>query len=422
MKGYDNKFDDVQIDVRGMANKTNFNFHKLNIPFLKNNEPVLIGLDVGYSSTKVVSNLGYHIFPSLVTPIEKQDEDKYTSFPKKTTLLYRDNNVTRKTWLVGDIIIEGIQEKLDNQDFLYGSNRIGTDENLVLNRVGLALALLKEDKSFIKNPEVRITVGLPAQYFSHENEYKSQLIGYHNFELFINGEWVEIKVDIPADDLNVMSQPMGTLFSLALNRQGQIIDEKLISSARLVIFDGGFGTVDTYVLTNGTTGKCKTWEKQGMRTVYERTLYQCEEETGRNLGFNRLNFILAKPEAERVVRYNGKNKWFVDPTVKTNIDIIAEDNIKSINKTYNYLNDVDLFIMTGGTGKVLYPYFKLALNIPMRLAEKTDSKYPEENFDSVFSICVGFFNHSALKYRTEINYDNYEEVIEADNEAAVTNI
>jgi hypothetical protein len=415
-------FDDLSINVSDMAVTTEYNFHKLDIPFIDLSTVFLVGVDVGFSSVKVYSVYGRHKFPSLVYPIEAEDIKKVL-FKKDTFIAYRDKDKTGKTWLVGDVISETKHEKIADEYKLFTEKRVGSDENIVLNRVGIALSLMQKPGKFKRDAEIKIAVGLPEEYDLYASTLIDQLSGYHEFELQIgkNEEWIPVSFIIREENIDVLSQPFGTLLSIAVNRKGEIIDEYLLQRAKCCVCDSGFLTSDTFILQGGMVGDCITWENRAMKAIYEKLLDKCKAATNRDLGLHQINNYLMQPKEKRYISYGRGGSWQIDPVLNELIDQFAKENIKELSTFYDNFNEIDLMIMTGGTSKLYYPYFIVGLpNLEIRIAEKHDSKKDYENFNCVFANCVGFFNYVIMKYRAEINFtEPKEEII---NEAAATEI
>ncbi|QUH22083.1 ParM/StbA family protein [Alkaliphilus sp. B6464] len=392
------------INVGGMAAETEYNFRNLNIPFITDiREMMPIGLDVGFSATKIFSMFGYHKYPSVVRKIRKRDLDNI-KYSDDCYILYKTSD--RDIWLVGHAVINRTFDQLTNEDTLYTENRLNSEENLVLNRVGIALALMKDDFSFVKNPAIRLCVGLPEkQVDSHADSYIDLLMGHHEFEIKIGSrDWQKIKVDVEEENISVLSQPFGTLLSLASDRKGKIINENLLKKDRTLIYDGGFGTIDTFLIENGNIVNSTTDPTLAMKDIFNEARDTIAEKTDIMLQLHQFNYYLSKDQGERFIWYNGNQKYDLDPDIKLSTINFAEDNIKMLNQQYRGFNNVDSIIVTGGTGKVFFPFFQLNIPKNIQLAEVKDSTDKNEDFDCVYANSVGFFNYIIINYRDEIGY------------------
>ena len=397
---------DLDFNINDMAVNTEYNFHSLDVPFVDTGEIFPIGLDVGFSAVKTYSMHGHHKFPSLITPVSEEELAKVL-FRNNSTIAYRDKNITNKIWLIGEIVSESTGSRIaEDEDKLYTDQRVGSKENIILNRMGIALSLMNKKGIIKKNAEIRMAVGLPDRSSDLIKKYKEQLSGYHEFEIQLgrSEKWIPISFVIKKENIDVLSQPFGTLLSIALNRQGKVIDKELLEQKRSLIFDGGFGTIDTFVLQSGRVGKCLTWKTRAMKSIYEKLIKICLDQIDRKIGLHQINRFLSLPKEERSIK-SGVVTWHFDADLNNLIKDMAKENITELLTSYDTFNDIDILIMTGGTSKVLYPYFVVGItNLEIKIAELKDAENPEENFNCVYANAVGFFNYVLMKYRLEINY------------------
>ena len=126
--------------LQDYAAKTKFNKHRIEIPFLNEEGIIPIGIDIGYSSTKVYSIFGSFMFPSL--PIRAQQIPLSQS---EKDIMYKD--MEGNVWLVGELALKNLDMmRIQAQPrILYSRRRINSEEFLVLLRVGLFLGLIEDD-------------------------------------------------------------------------------------------------------------------------------------------------------------------------------------------------------------------------------------------------------------------------------------
>ncbi|WP_066637930.1 ParM/StbA family protein [Desulfolucanica intricata] len=391
-------------DIQDFAVSTTFNFHNINLPFISS-ELVPIGLDIGYSSTKIYSIFGQHIFPSF--PVRVHEDS--TIFDRDTNIKYKDEK--GNIWYIGDLARNTIEsgKALYQDETLYGRARINSEEYLVLLRTGLYFGLLQEDYTIAKNVTLKIKTGLPDQYIrSDRKTLKQRFIGHHHFSIKVGSNpWTNVTFDIREEDITVLSQPFGTLWSLAGNRRGEVIDNDLLDSKNVLIFDGGFHTIDTYYNMIGAKGTSSTWLHLAMHEIYRRTtdniLYGTHEE--RDVRIYELdNYIKSKRPGE--VPYGKKQYYSFTKDFFKNLEDVAGEAISQLDLTYNNLNDVDVLICTGGTGKVFYPIFKKYYSLDVLLAERINEANQIENFNTIFSNVVGFFNCLIAEIHMDSDYNN----------------
>lgn len=401
-------YNEANVNISDYAAKTQFNFHSIDIPIVEKNNLIPIGLDIGYSATKVYSIYGKHIFPSFLMRFPNE----YIINIKDTDILYR--NEQGEIWGIGNVARERVlQDGIPIQSKkLYGRQRIDSPEFLVLIRVGLFLGLAKKDldHTFLmeKERKIKIRTGLPVDYFMTDSEnLESKFIGHHRYEVKIGTrDWVKVDLDITEDDITVITQPFGTLWSLIADFQGKLINEKLLGR-NVLIYDGGQHTTDTHFNQKGAIGESTTWTDISMVSIINKVKKAVFENTGGKGDFKEYAFDgLITDEIEPcTVRYNNRGSIqlydFTRDVLKATEEV-AKYAISELNIVYNYLADFHALICTGGVGKLFYPYFKNEYShLDVILAEKSDATNPAENFDTVLANVVGYFKSLLFEMAVE---------------------
>ena len=172
-----------------------------------------IGLDIGYSATKLVSSGGIEIFPSIVgTP----DISRFSFNKSNNTIIGWDD----KSWLVGTSALEQSRmlKRREDRDW------ITTPEYKTLFYSALA-------KLPVGN--INLVTGLPIAFYNDAEKLLNLVNGKHNFT--VNGAEVEYNVE----NVDVIPQPFGSLFSVVLSRKGKVKDSKLAEGVVGVVDCGG---------------------------------------------------------------------------------------------------------------------------------------------------------------------------------------
>lgn len=349
----------VNTNISEFAPKTEFLFYdkSIEVAFLKGKDIIPIGLDIGYSSTKVCSIFGKHIFPSF--PIRMAEDS--TVFDKETNIKYKDEN--GDLWYVGDLAYNTLEsgKSLYQENILYSKSRIRSEEYLVLLRVGLFLGLLTKDFNIPKKFTLKVKTGLPDQYMMDDRTtLKERFIGHHHYSVKIGSHnWTTVSFDIDEDDISVISQPFGTLWSIAANIHGDIVNSDLFDSTNVLIFDGGYHTVDTYFNKAGSKGTSSTWTNIAMNEIYKKTRRKIYEGTHENKYMRQYEIVkYLKSSRPGEVPYSNKQWYAFDKDLIENTEEVAREAIRQLMVTYENLDDVDVIVCTGGTGKAFYPIFK----------------------------------------------------------------
>lgn len=371
-------------ELKNYTSKTTFKFHDLKIPFLRDSDEEPVAVDVGYGGVKVFSANGMHTFPSVLFMVKKDN----TLLSTSTDIKYIDED--GNLWYIGDRARDSLESgsrKIDLDEF-YSEKRLETEEFLILIRTAIYLGLCKKGFQFsLGNKKIRLCTGLPEEDVEKlGNKLRKIIAGHHHFKISIGGrEFEKINFDIEEDNIEILSQPQGTIYSMAFDLNGNIPREDLIIDKNVLVLDGGMYTFDTYLNNRAAQGTSKTWEQFAMHQVYLRLRDIIQEKTGR---------FINEIDIEKyimdgcLIKYNGQRYYFGDDYINT-VKEIATDLIKKLKRTYNNFNDIDTVIITGGTGKVFYPYLKSIPVDEIMLAESQDDTLGY--FDAVFSNCVGFF-------------------------------
>ncbi len=379
------------INLKDFPVKTFSEFHDIKIPLLDELDILPVAIDLGYGGVKVYGMYGRHIFPSL--PIEVGNDTTYMD--DDLHIKYKDEYGS--VWYIGERArqsIEGNESNVDKQ--LYKKNRIRTPEYKVLMRVAVFFGLLKDKATLVKNKKIKISTGLPEEYVEQDSTIlRDAFKGHHHFEIAVGkGNWVKVSFDVDSDDIEVLSQPFGTIFSMAFNKYGKLINPELITSKNVLVFDGGFHSIDTYLSKIGDRGTSCTWVNYAMYDIYQKTCDDILNNTKpkKKVHVYELDKYINHPTKSGLVTYGATNQTYsFEADFAKNLKNTALGIIRKLFNEYNDFNDIDIVISTGGTGKAFYPYMKEEIYTEVVLAEKTDESNPADNFDTVFSNVIGFF-------------------------------
>lgn len=311
-----------------------------------------IAIDLGYSGVKYFSSFGYGIFPSYAKQTTSNAES-FGTLPKEH-IMYKDLS-NNEIWLVGNSAqkMVDLRDTNDSESTLYGRERYYSPMFTVLARCGLGLSLSGYTQNDIRNKTIFIQTGLPPKYRSDSSTLKEVLSGTHEFALKIgDGSWQEFHFQIDPANIDVMAQPMGTIFSVAFDNQGRLTEEaNKIFTKNLLIFDPGFGTLDLFSIQNNMIGCTETFSDLGMRQVFENTVDQINRTYEQELTVASLQkfletglFRLQKRENGRMIT---KDIPFGDILAKANNEVC----LKALTKLQDVFNlaEYDYLILTGGT-------------------------------------------------------------------------
>jgi plasmid segregation protein ParM len=230
-----------------------------------------VALDIGYSAVKIFSPNIVAEFPSYARRV---DSIQYASKAPKESILYRDKE-KGETWLVGQVAQDTMEsgDTNDSESSLYGRDRYYSPMFEVIAMTGLGIACTDNEFARRGNDKIYVQTGLPERYMSDKPFMIEILQGHHQFELRIgSGDWISYDLTVEPNNIDVMSQPKGTLFSICIERNGQFHPDagKYLSSS-LLVFDPGFGTLDVFPILSGVVGRGDTFADLGMKRVLQET-------------------------------------------------------------------------------------------------------------------------------------------------------
>lgn len=309
-----------------------------------------IALDIGYSAVKVFSSNVAACFPSYAKKIK--DNFLNLGSESKTQILYKDM-AGGSLWMVGDMAQEIADIGQDSETELYGRNRYFSEMFLVIARTGLALGMEKNQFGDPNGKKLIIQTGLPPKYLENDTPLlKEALSGTHHFQLKVGDrKWKEYKFSLSEKDIFVIPQPMGTLFSIAIKRDGRkVLEAGQYFKSNLVILDIGFGTLDTFYIRNGMIDSYETFEEYGMKEVFLRTgrkifdTYHTEIRIPSMQKYLKTGKIRVMNRKERIT----KNVPFSD-LLEISSREVCNEALEKICSIYNSLMDCDYLVITGGT-------------------------------------------------------------------------
>lgn len=316
-------------------------------------DKTIIGLDMGYSAAKCFCEDGYFCIPNFTQPIVAEMFGE----PKKDDIIYEDLD-THKKYYVGRAALESLDdESVTDENALLGREHYLSPGFLILARTALGMALWERSSS--DGSDVVIQTGLPPAFLAEDEEYIRYVFEQeHKFRLTYGDETKDFSFTITHDNVDVMKQPMGTFYSVAFDSVGRMTQTGVaLFKSDTVIFDGGFGTLDKFVLINGGRQSVSDTNPQlGMKRVLEEARTLIKKDTGVNISIPGMQNCLHSGTFTKVdhIRFTVKEypiKKYLDEAneivCKEAMDYVKNDIIKS-----------KFLIMSGGLGAAWFDYFQ----------------------------------------------------------------
>lgn len=362
-----------------------------------------IALDIGYSAVKGFAPNKYFCFPSFAR--EKNAEMAVLGNPKNTDIFYRDEN--DKEWFVGSFAqdVLSVSDTNDAGNTLYNRNRYFSPMFLVLARVGLALGMKDNSISGGYNPEKHalfLQTGLPPAYRKQDTPLLMEALeGHHKFSMKVGtGQWKEYEFDLDRNMMDVFDQPMGSVYSASKTSDGSSIvgeNGRAYVDSRMLVFDGGFGTLDIYNIINRSIMSTNTFDDLGMRAILQKSSDDLMDMYGKHIPVHTIQPYL---ESGVVTVLNRKQhsteQHDIYDVLKRNTDATCDLALERIESTFNGLEDYDYLLVTGGTGAAWFnrikDRYKDMASLNVITANQNDRSLP-----SIYSNVRGYYIYRVLR-------------------------
>lgn len=320
-----------------------------------------VALDIGYSSVKGMAPFCRFCFPSYV----KEHSGNLVGTPQRGDILYR--NEAGEIYAVGSLAQDSVsaRDTNDASNTLFGRNRYNTPAFLILARVGLGIAMKHNGMGgFGKEDRLFLQTGLPPAYRKADTPILTEVLsGRHVFSIRLGaGKWVDFDFTLAPDNIHVIDQPIGSVFSATKRSNGKTVEAsngKTYIDSRTLVLDGGFGTLDIYSISNRSIDGSNTFNDLGMKAIFERTAADIFQQYGKEVYAHTLQPFL---ETGRISVLDRKTKASaehdISPILERNTALVCDLAMTKVENTYNNLEDYDYLIVTGGTGTAWLPHLK----------------------------------------------------------------
>lgn len=329
-----------------------------------------IGLDIGFSGIKVFSPNVISCVPSYARRVD--DDFSFAAGDPAEAIIYMDLETEQK-WLVGKFAQETMSTRniSESESSLYGRDRYYSEMFLVLARTGLGLgckayptddAGVQINYSYLSDKRVilpsyspadtiYIQTGLPERYMDDASSLTEVLSGEHRFALKIgNEDWRIFNIDVNAENIDVMSQPKGTLFSVCMNKDGSWHpDAKKYLTGSILVFDSGFGTLDLFPILSGVVEVGETFTNLGMKRILQETVKKIKAAYNVDIPVPAMQKILEQGVVRRMNKktFDSEEVSFEEFLEQARNEVFEEAIVKLSSSIE--LVDYEYMIITGGT-------------------------------------------------------------------------
>lgn len=337
----------------------------------------VMGIDVGFSSLKGFCPNKYYSVPSYISRL-----DRMLTAPADEDIYYEDKS---GLYLVGASALRQVHDDdTSNSDAdLFARNRYSTKKFQIMVAVGLALGLMDgKYGKHVQDMPIRIQTGLPTAYMAPKDiaAIKKVFSDKHEFRIKLGGEqWYDFQINVPEENISVIAQPSGTLYSILIDRNGNYVPEaRNILCSNILIVDAGFGTFDPYAMIDRKLVVKESIPDMGMLRILRETSKMFSTACGEEIRVPALQKYLEKGYKDCVDEENMNSKSiYISEYLKEANRKVCMESIESIKQSTNYLRGYDILVVTGGTGaawfEIYKEYFKGMRNLQVLPGNKNDS-------------------------------------------------
>lgn len=320
-----------------------------------------MGIDYGFSGVKGFSPNKVFCFPNCAVKMESYSP--LIDASEKDILLRDDDGL----WAIGEKAHALISSAnaMNYESEMYGRNRYFSPIFKTLVKVSLGIALMSNQFMKYFGEPIMVQTGLPPKYREQEQDdvdmIKEAISGSYNFELKIGkGNFQRFQFIVKQENVFVMDQPMGALISTVTDNSGRQKKEDFgILRSNTLVFDPGFKTLDIYDIVSSLCNGTNTFDNLGMYEIFRRTIETLHERYAVNLTVSGMQNALHKGYVTTFDRTcMGRKKIYFEEELEESTKVVCQQAIQKLTSIYNYLQNHDNLVITGGTGNAWFSYIE----------------------------------------------------------------
>lgn len=322
-----------------------------------------VAIDYGFSAVKGFAPNKYFCFPNCAVKLDSYQA--VTEADEKNIILEDAEGL----WIIGEKAHQILSSSgvMNYESDLYNRNRYFTAVFRALLKAGLGFALSGNHLRKYHDETVVLQTGLPPEYMSGDDfqMLKDSIAGDYDFCLtFGKKQKRQISFTIKPEHIFIMAQPMGSLFSVIMDDKAKQSSTDLqILSSNTLILDPGFKTLDLYEIMSGMFKGSRTFESLGMLEIYRRTILECQKTDHVKMSVSGMQKALLQGYMQ-AFDYQTLSSKKIDFSERlfANTNAVCEEALHKVFSIYNYLQDHNYLVVTGGTGNAWFPYIKDTLS------------------------------------------------------------
>jgi len=364
---------------------------------------LFIGIDPGFDSYKVIANGKSFKFPASVLETDERNFSEY---------IVRDDFMLLKTekgitYRIGQYAREKmhIDKDIDLEKNFFGFERFGTPEFKVGIETAIALAI--ENAGLYdehKDLDIYLIIAVPhvVKAMANDSDVLGLFLEPFNFSLIL-GKNEEKKYNFLIDQsrIKTVSQTIALMLGEVSSNEGRINESNadIITNGPTLMLDGGYYTVGmVQVSAGGSIDEKKAFSNTdyAMRNVNMKVCKEIEDRRP-DIRHTSIEHLIEKQNG--ILKYMSKE----GKAGTINLNQIRDEKIKEtcsefidfLNQTYNYLQDFNYILVSGGTGTLFYPYI-LEYYTGSGLFDRdhvilAKARYKDDSYSDEFAIVAGAY-------------------------------
>lgn len=334
-------------------------------------QPVLLGVDLGYGQIKVLSfdiddDRKFRFLSAVGQPVSDFGRvaaiTSINELMDSLTITYHG-----KKYYVGHNAIVNSR----NGRLTLRQNKASSEENVVKFITSLAL-FTNEDQ---ETATFDIITGLPVLEYKNQKDdlFNMMYNGGEPFTFIMHYGYKQVKKEIKIRNIKILSQGEAAFYDYVLDNEGNIDNEKAAKvNGQLMVVDPGYRTTDIVTMENGRY-------IEPLSSQLNKGVNQCHQEILR-LIMEKLNIKKELQDLDEIVRtgklfYNMK-EYDISSIIEEAAMPFAEDIIENLHVISNdQLGAMSRIIFCGGGSEIIYPYVSKLLEGKVQTSLMKNSEF-----------------------------------------------
>ena len=257
----------------------------------------------------------------------------------------------------------GSDDTNETETELYARNRYSGKKFKIVIAVGMAIGISENIYGKKKEEqEIIIQTGLPTAYIAKDKKSIIKAFSEHYvFEIKVGkGNWKKYDIQVKPENVLVMPQPAGTLYSVVIDENGHSLpDAREFFSKNILVADVGFGTFDPYGLINRKIVLKESFSNIGMRRILAETSAYIREVYGEDIRVPAMQRYLEKGYIEVLNEETMQTETIqLSPLIEKASETVFQEAVSALKIMTNFMRDYEILILTGGTCALWIDKFK----------------------------------------------------------------